>query len=524
MNIIVTGGAGFIGSNFVFHMLKKYPDYRIICLDKLTYAGNLSTLAPVMDNPNFRFVKADICDREAVDKLFEEEHPDIVVNFAAESHVDRSIEDPGIFLQTNIIGTSVLMDACRKYGIQRYHQVSTDEVYGDLPLDRPDLFFTEETPIHTSSPYSSSKAAADLLVLAYHRTYGLPVTISRCSNNYGPYVVENRQAVPLEIKRFGNLDDAMSQYQALPNHYMKALGVEKNPDPLPGSLDVLQCKNGIDTIVEDYKTVPGWDNPYVQNHVVQPLQGALAVQEVELAYKLPDAYFHIQTCEDGFDYTLYNKDFTERDGGILETDGDKPVQEAMTELLTEFGCNAAEGRVMDAAELREQADTVAEQQAEVLKERLAAERPAPEETLSFYVAECLEFTFAGEFHDHLTMEEALEVYDKIPSERMNADKCIGFCIEEDGGFVGMYELVVNDKVQRENINSINYFRDDKLVQQAISDMEKLMAARQQSKEQEHSNTKKSVLDALRSLKAKKQEQPAQEQDKPKKAKKKGMEL
>lgn len=335
------------------------------------------------------------------------------------------------------------------------------------------------------------------------------------------YVVENRQAVPLEIKRFGNLDDAMSQYQVLPNHYMKALGVEKNPDPLPGVLDVLQCKNGIDTIVEDYKTVPGWDNPYIQNHVVQPLRGALAVQEVELAYKLPDAYFHIQTCDDGFDYTLYNKDFTERDGGILETDGDKPVQEAMTELLAEFGCDAAQGRVMDAAELREQADTVAEQQAEVLKEKLAAERPAPEETLSFYVAECLEFTFAGEFHDHLTMEEALEVYDKIPSERMNADKCIGFCIEEDGGFVGMYELVVNDKVQRENINSINYFRDDKLVQQAISDMEKLMAARQQSKEQEHSNTKKSVLDALRSLKAKKQEQPAQEQDKPKKAKKKG---
>ena len=338
------------------------------------------------------------------------------------------------------------------------------------------------------------------------------------------YVVENLQAAPLKIERFGNLDDAMSQYQALPSHYMKALGVEKNPDPLPGSLDILQCKNGIDTIVEDYKTVPGWDNPYIQNHVVLPLQGALAVQDVELAYELPDAYFHIQTCDDGFDYTLYNKDFTEQDGGILETDGDKSVQEAMTELLTEFGYNAAEGRIMDAAGLREQADTVAEQQAEVLKEKLAAERPAPEETLSFYVAECLEFTFAGEFHDHLTMEEALEVYDKIPSERMNADKCIGFCIEEDGGFVGMYELVVNDKVQRENINSINYFRDDKLVQRAISDMEKLMAARQQSKEQERSSTKKSVLDALRSLKAKKQEQPAQEQDKPKKAKKKGMEL
>lgn len=200
MTIIVTGGAGFIGSNFIFHMLNKYPDDRIICLDKLTYAGNLSTLAPVMDNPNFRFVKADICDREAVNKLFEEEHPDIVVNFAAESHVDRSIEDPGIFLQTNIIGTATLMDACRKYGIKRYHQVSTDEVYGDLPLDRPDLFFTEETPIHTSSPYSSSKAGADLLVLAYHRTYGLPVTISRCSNNYGPYHFPEK-LIPLMISR-----------------------------------------------------------------------------------------------------------------------------------------------------------------------------------------------------------------------------------------------------------------------------------------------------------------------------------
>ena len=169
MTIIVTGGAGFIGSNFVFHMLNKYPDYRIVCLDCLTYAGNLSTLEPVMDNPNFRFVKESITDREAVYKLFEEEKPDMVVNFAAESHVDRSIENPEVFLDTNIKGTAVLMDACRKYGIKRYHQVSTDEVYGDLPLDRPDLFFTEETPIHTSSPYSSSKASADLLVLAYHR-------------------------------------------------------------------------------------------------------------------------------------------------------------------------------------------------------------------------------------------------------------------------------------------------------------------------------------------------------------------
>ena len=200
MTIIVTGGAGFIGSNFIFHMLKKYPDYRIICLDCLTYAGNLSTLAPVMDNKNFRFVKEDITNREGVYRLFEEEKPDIVVNFAAESHVDRSIENPEVFLDTNIKGTAVLMDACRKYGITRYHQVSTDEVYGDLPLDRPDLFFTEETPLHTSSPYSSSKASPDLFVLAYHRTYGLPVTISRCSNNYGPYHFPEK-LIPLMISR-----------------------------------------------------------------------------------------------------------------------------------------------------------------------------------------------------------------------------------------------------------------------------------------------------------------------------------
>ena len=187
MKIIVTGGAGFIGSNFVYHMLDKYKDYEIICVDCLTYAGNMSTLERAMKNPNFSFYKLDICDRVGIYKLFEERRPDIVVNFAAESHVDRSIENPEVFLKTNILGTQVLMDACRKYGIKRYHQVSTDEVYGDLPLDRPDLFFTEETPIHTSSPYSSSKAGADLLVLAYYRTYGLPVTISRCSNNYGPY-------------------------------------------------------------------------------------------------------------------------------------------------------------------------------------------------------------------------------------------------------------------------------------------------------------------------------------------------
>lgn len=204
MNILVTGGAGFIGSNFVFYMMEKHPDYKIICLDKLTYAGNLSTLKSVMDSPNFKFYKADICDREAVYDIFRREKPDIVVNFAAESHVDRSIEDPGIFIKTNVEGTAVLMDACREYGIKRFHQVATDEVYGDLPIDRPDLFFTEQTPLNPSSPYSSSKASADLIVMAYHRTYGLPVSISRCSNNYGPYQFPEK-LIPLMI--INALDD-----------------------------------------------------------------------------------------------------------------------------------------------------------------------------------------------------------------------------------------------------------------------------------------------------------------------------
>ena len=199
MKIIITGGAGFIGGNFVHYMLNKYPNDQFICLDLLTYAGNLATIEQVMDKDNFKFIKGDIADRKLVYEIFESENPDIIVNFAAESHVDRSIENPEVFLQTNVIGTSVLLDACRKYGIIRYHQVSTDEVYGDLPLDRPDLFFTEETPIHTSSPYSASKASADLLVQAYHRTFDVPITISRCSNNYGPYHYPEK-LIPLMIK------------------------------------------------------------------------------------------------------------------------------------------------------------------------------------------------------------------------------------------------------------------------------------------------------------------------------------
>ena len=210
MKHLVTGGAGFIGSNYIFYLLKKYPNDEIVCLDKLTYAGNLSTLESVLNLPNFKFVKGDICDRDLVYKLVEEEMPDVIVNFAAESHVDRSIEDPSLFLNTNIVGTSVLMDAARKFGIKRFHQVSTDEVYGDLPLDRPDLLFRENTPLHTSSPYSSSKAGADLLVMAYHRTFGLPVTISRCSNNYGPYQFPEK-LIPLMIAKALN-DEKLPVY------------------------------------------------------------------------------------------------------------------------------------------------------------------------------------------------------------------------------------------------------------------------------------------------------------------------
>ena len=200
MKILVTGGAGFIGGNFVHYMVNRYPEDMIVNLDLLTYAGNLETLKPVENKPNYKFIKGDIADSKFVFELFQKEGFDAVVNFAAESHVDRSIENPTIFVTTNVLGTTTLLDASKEFGVKRYHQVSTDEVYGDLPLDRPDLFFTEATPLHTSSPYSSSKASADLFVLAYYRTFGLPVTISRCSNNYGPYHFPEK-LIPLMISR-----------------------------------------------------------------------------------------------------------------------------------------------------------------------------------------------------------------------------------------------------------------------------------------------------------------------------------
>lgn len=232
-NFLITGGAGFIGGNFLLTMVKKYPLDRWVCLDALTYAGDTKKLEPIMGLDNFRFVKGNICDKEVVSALFEEEKFDYVINFAAESHVDRSIDDPDIFLRSNLLGVEVLLNAARKYGIKRFHQVSTDEVYGDLPLEGDISTFTEDSSLHPSSPYSASKAAADLLVLAYARTYNLPVSISRCSNNYGPYQYPEK-LIPLVIER------------ALNNEPVLIYGTGLN---LRDWLDVKEHNRAIDLIV-----------------------------------------------------------------------------------------------------------------------------------------------------------------------------------------------------------------------------------------------------------------------------------
>ena len=272
MKILVTGGAGFIGGNFCHYMVDKYPNYIIVVLDSLTYAGNLETLEPIIHQSNFKFVKGDITNRTFVNDLFEQEKFDIVVNFAAESHVDRSIENPEIFLKTNILGTQVLMDASLKFGVKRYHQVSTDEVYGDLPLDKPDLFFTEETPIHTSSPYSASKASADLLAQAYNRTFGLPVTISRCSNNYGPYHFPEK-LIPLMIKN------------ALADKSLPVYGTGEN---VRDWLHVYDHCSAIDLIIHEGKIGEvyniGGHNERTNLAVVKTILGALSKPESLIKY------------------------------------------------------------------------------------------------------------------------------------------------------------------------------------------------------------------------------------------------
>lgn len=340
------------------------------------------------------------------------------------------------------------------------------------------------------------------------------------------YVVTDLQTNPMQIEKFGNLDDAMSCYQQVPNFHLKALGVEKTPDPLPGSLDIVQCKNGIDTIVEDYKKVPGWDNPYIQNHVVTLVAEALKVQDVAVAYEINDGYFYIQTSEDGYDYTLYNKDFTVMDGGIIEVDGYRPVREMMEEVLAEHGHSVSECGVISTAYLQEQSYRAETQRAEAMKEKLAAEKPAPEANISFYVAECAEFPVMGEFHNNLTLEQALEIYDKIPTERMNGIKSIGFSLEDGSIYSGMFDLMVGGEVQAEVVNHIQHYRESPLVQKAISDMKTLLEKRQASKElEERPNTRQSVREALKNRKKAQEQQPHQEQAKPKKAKKKGeMEL
>ena len=340
------------------------------------------------------------------------------------------------------------------------------------------------------------------------------------------YVVTDLQTNPMQIEKFGDLDDAMSCYQQVPNFHLKALGVEKTPEPLPGSLDIVQCKNGIDTIVEDYKKVPGWDNPYIQNHVVALVAEALKVQDVAVAYEINDGYFHIQTSEDGYDYTLYSKDFTVMDGGIVETDEYRPVQEVMEEVLAEHGHSVSECGVISAEYLQEQSYRAETQRAEAMKEKLAAEKPAPEASISFYVAECAEFPVMGEFHDNLTLEQALEVYDKIPAERMNGIKSIGFSLEDGSIYSGMFDLMVGGEVQAEIVNHIQHYRESPLVQKAISDMKTLLEKRQASKElEERPSTRQSVREALKNRKKAQEQQSNQEQEKPKKAKKKGeMEL
>ena len=340
------------------------------------------------------------------------------------------------------------------------------------------------------------------------------------------YVVTDLQTNPMQIEKFGDLDDAMSCYQQVPNFHLKALGVEKTPDPLPGSLDIVQCKNGIDTIVEDYKKVPGWDNPYIQNHVVALVAEALKVQDVAVAYEINDGYFHIQTSEDGYDYTLYSKDFTVMDGGIVETDEYRPVQEVMEEVLAEHGHSVSECGVISAEYLQEQSYRAETQRAEAMKEKLVAEKPAPEASISFYVAECAEFPVMGEFHDNLTLEQALEVYDKIPAERMKGIKSIGFSLEDGSIYSGMFDLMVGGEVQAEVVNHIQHYRESPLVQKAISDMKTLLEKRQASKELEESpSTRQSVREALKNRKKAQEQQSNQEQEKPKKAKKKGeMEL
>ena len=340
------------------------------------------------------------------------------------------------------------------------------------------------------------------------------------------YVVTDLQTNPMKIEKFGNLNDAMSCYQQVPNFHLKALGVEKTPDPLPGSLDIVQCKNGIDTIVEDYKKVPGWDNPYIQNHVVALVAEALKVQDVAVAYEINDGYFYIQTSEDGYDYTLYNKDFTVMDGGIIEVDGYRPVQEMMEEVLAEHGHSVSECGVISTAYLQEQSYRAETQRAEAMKEKLAAEKPAPEANISFYVAECAEFPVMGEFHDNLTLEQALEVYDKIPAERMNGIKSIGFSLEDGSIYSGMFDLMVGGEVQAEIVNHIQHYRESPLVQKAISDMKTLLEKRQASKElEERPSTRQSIREALKNRKKAQEQQSNQEQEKPKKAKKKGeMEL
>ncbi|WP_312369287.1 dTDP-glucose 4,6-dehydratase [Lachnoclostridium sp.] len=322
MKLLVTGGAGFIGSNFVQYMVNNYPEDTIVNLDALTYAGNLESLKQVEDKPNYRFIKGDISDRAFIMELFEKEAFDVVVNFAAESHVDRSILDPEVFVKTNVLGTLVLLDASKKFQVKRFHQVSTDEVYGDLPIDRTDLFFTEDTPLHTSSPYSSSKASADLFVLSYFRTYGLPVTISRCSNNYGPYHFPEK-LIPLMIIRafhneklpvYGNGSNVrdwlhVTDHCSAINLIIRGgkpgevynIGGHNEKTNLEVVKEILKALNKQESLIEYVTDRPGHDLRYA----IDPRK-----IEQELGWK---PIYHFETgLKQTIDWYLENKDWWER--------------------------------------------------------------------------------------------------------------------------------------------------------------------------------------------------------------------
>lgn len=321
MKFLITGGAGFIGSNYLHYVVNKYPEDNFVCIDALTYAGNYNNIKALEEKDNFKFVKGDIRDKELIEKLFEEEKFDYVINFAAESHVDNSIKNPNLFADTNILGTMTLLNASKKYNVKRYHQVSTDEVYGDLPLDRPDLLFTEETPIHTSSPYSASKAGADLQVLAYARTFGLPITISRCSNNYGSYqfpeklipVVISKALNDEEIPVYGKGENVRDWIHVIDHNIGVDLIVRKGKDGEVYNLGGHSERTNLDVVKTILKQLGKPESliKFVSDRPGHDLRYAIDSTKVEKELGWDRTYNFEQGIKETIDWYVNNKDWIE---------------------------------------------------------------------------------------------------------------------------------------------------------------------------------------------------------------------